>query len=198
MKTATLLLWSALAFAAAPLRSQSLPVTASAASVRVYDSTAATATPRDVLGRRVPTAPVTWGTRPLGHLAIRADSASKGQRATIAGLASGPAYAIASWKRSDGKVIRDSVRVDVTRPLAARVSVYFAFQRLPDGSVRGDSVWSTTPGASRCVYVVARDTRGFALTGLTPQITISNRAVASVSSSGNCPDTTVDPAKLVP
>jgi hypothetical protein len=87
---------------------------AAKSSLTLGDSTTATATPYDALGRRATGSSISW--RGTG-LMIRPESGSKGQRVTIIGSAPGATIAVASWKRADGSVLADSFGVTVTAPV---------------------------------------------------------------------------------
>lgn len=147
-----------------------------------------TATAYDVAGRRSPSSTVTWQTRPSGAISIKPDSASKGQKATIAGVNAGTSWAIATWKRSDGTSPRDSVSITVDRAHVAKV-VVVGPDSMPVGS------WA-------CFLGVAYDKAGGILTGRHVDFGSSNPAVAAVGQTPPpwvrlaCPDTSVDPAKF--
>jgi hypothetical protein len=196
--------YTLLALLAAPAiwAQPTLRVSSTASSLRVYDTLVVTATALDSIGRRQTTATITWLTRPQGAIAIRPHAALKGRVATIDAAAIGASYAIASWKRSDGRTIRDSLLVSVARPLAEGwISIYFALHRTPDGRIVGDSTRALDIGqSSGCVFVVTRDKRGNIITGLDPNLRpdVSSFGFISVTSRAGCPDTTVDPSRIVP
>lgn len=181
-----------LVFVAVTAHAQRVHVASPRSTVAAYDSiVGVTATVYDSLGKRK-AVPVTWTTRPRGAISILSDST--GHRVTIAGEQVGVSYAIAT---AGG--VQDSVKITVGRPRVISVSAYWTFTRQPDGRIVGDSNRADTAlGVQRCLYVVDRDRRGGAVTGLPYTVMSSNVSVARLSRSKLCPDTTVDPSRLVP
>jgi hypothetical protein len=175
--------------------------TTSPASTRVYDSLGIVATPRDSKGRRVPTATVTWVVRSPALSAPTLDAGSRGQRGVVTGASIGQAYLVASWKRTDKTVLRDSVLVAVNRAAIVTVRPFTSATLGPSGLVlKTDGL---TLGQRRCFYVVAYDKRGGALTGLARGLKSLDTTVLQFRGDTDptgapCPDTTVDPVKLLP
>ncbi len=197
------LVCSLLLLLAAPAVAQRLVVATPITKIAAYDSIyAVTATAFDALARRSPSSVVTWTVQPRGPFTVLPDSATKGQHATIAAQQIGASYAVATWKRSDGAVFRDSIRISVTPARVVAVRGYWAFHRLVSGGVGGDSAVTDPTPRDRCVYWVARDRRGGVLTGKTPSSVISDNPAVAIFVVGPgplaCTDTTVDPNRIVP
>jgi hypothetical protein len=152
----------------------------------------------DTRGRQAPSAkPVLefhmWSIAKLVNASAR--------KGNVVGLSKGTAFAIASWARSDGRVVTDTLYVNVTRPRVVNVEVCSSFEPVEtDVGFKRRCVGPTTRpvGSSACVYVAMADRRGGYVTGLDPQLKLSNPHVWAFGSTPSlvCPDTTIDPYKL--
>jgi len=137
------------------------------------------------------------------HMAAVATLVSASRaKGNVYALAPGLAFAVASWPRTDGKTLTDTMRILVPRARVVSLELCSGFRTAhTDAGDLKECVplpAQLPPGVSACVYVVGRDRKGGYVTGLDPHLTSSDPNVAVVSSAASCPDTTVSPYKLFP
>jgi hypothetical protein len=114
----------------APNQPPCVRVTGPKTSVLVGDSIiGVSAIPYAVDGDRSTASTILW----RSTSALRITAPGRGQTATIAGLTAGPSYAVAIWRRSDGKILADSVAITATTlalppPLSPHAIWYEDFQ----------------------------------------------------------------------
>jgi hypothetical protein len=151
----------------------------------------------DTRGRKAPSAKPTLALHMWSVAKLVQSSRAKGH---VVGLSRGVAFAIGTWARSDGLVVMDTLWIGVPRPRAMSLAVCSSFEAVEtDAGMLRQCItgFRLVTGASTCAYVVAKDRRGAYITGIDPQLRSSDPHVAVLSSSAACPDTTVDPAKLL-
>jgi hypothetical protein len=175
----------------APLTAQTVTLTVPS-SLRVGDTVTATVVPRDVTGRIAGTATIAWITKePRVGLFV---GLPRGRTARIVAQSVGTTWIVATWTRSDKKVVKDSAKVSVQRALATAVVLYWGIHQ--EGDLISDAyVFGRTlqPQTHYCIYVVAADRFGHWITGATPTMSIDGEAHGITISA--CGDTTVDPTK---
>lgn len=108
---------------------------------------------------------------------------------SITSVAVGTAVFVVTYTK-DGRTVADTFSLVVTQRAIATLSLFNATDPIR-------WVPAVNVGQTFCPYVLAKDSLGNVLTGNSVIISSSNPAIASVQHSVFCPDTTVDPAKVV-
>lgn len=178
---------------------QTLKVSALTTTAHLYDTLPGlSAEPRDTRGRIAGTATIRWNVRQTGPVMVARSADVRGRTAYIVAAGTGTAWARAIWARTDGDTLRDSVRITVIGPRTVRAQLAFGFHR---DSFTGRIVYDTVRkvGERFCVYGLAWDRRGHLLTGRpVTSITITDTTIARYDGWGTvCPDTTVNPSRVV-
>jgi hypothetical protein len=156
----------------------------------------------DALGRRTPTATITWAVHPATLATILPWASTRGHTTVWIGKVAGSGYVVASWKRSDGTTVSDSIRVKITHATVQHVSVYGTIT-LNLGAPTGLVIDSTQFGkmvvgdTTQCLHAVAWNKAGKPITGLPVHWSVSDTTVARTLPNGAggrvCADTTVNP-----
>jgi hypothetical protein len=129
-------------------------------------------------------------------------ASTRGHTTVWIGKAMGRGYVVASWKRSDGTTLRDSVRITITHATVQHVSVY-GMITLNLSAPTGLVIDSTKFGqmivgdTTQCLHAVAWNKAGKPITGLPVHWSVSDTTVARTLPNGAggrvCADTTVNP-----
>lgn len=168
--------------------SPALVVAVPSATVAELDTLVGVAgTPFAAGGRRSGTTTIVWSTSPAGVLAV-IPTDDHAQTVSLAAVARGAAYVIATWRRSDGLVLRDSQPVAVGAPRAVLIAPANVWT--PNGPVFDVGLPFT------CVTPVAFDRLHRPVLGIPVSWSTADTALATRINSSDCPNRTVDPATL--